>query len=289
MPKKYLAFDLETAKVLPEHVSDLLAHRPLGICCAAAVASDGLQPKIWYGRKIDGTPAPRMTAQDAQALVHDLHHEVGRGYTLLSWNGLDFDFNILAEESGLRDECAELAANHVDMMFHTLCALGYFPSLDKAAQGMGLGAKAAGVRGHQAPVLWAEGHHSEVQEYNVRDAQLTVALALACERVGVLRWVTRKGTLSAMGLPQGWLQVSRARALPEPDTSWMQDPPRREDFFRWFRTARDKDERSAVERPTLEDASAKKVMGCPRCGQRLRVPLTGASLRCPRCQNVFHS
>lgn len=34
MPRKYVAFDIETAKILPAVVSELKAHRPLGIACA---------------------------------------------------------------------------------------------------------------------------------------------------------------------------------------------------------------------------------------------------------------
>ena len=36
MARRYLAFDTETAKVLPEAVRDVLEHRPLGIACAQA-------------------------------------------------------------------------------------------------------------------------------------------------------------------------------------------------------------------------------------------------------------
>jgi hypothetical protein len=38
---KYLAFDLEIAQTIPEGETDWMAHRPLGITCAAAVSSDG--------------------------------------------------------------------------------------------------------------------------------------------------------------------------------------------------------------------------------------------------------
>jgi hypothetical protein len=30
MMRRYIAFDIETAKVLPEEAGDLLSHRPLG-------------------------------------------------------------------------------------------------------------------------------------------------------------------------------------------------------------------------------------------------------------------
>ena len=50
-----------------------------------------------------------MSRAEAQGLVHDLAQLVEEGYTLLTWNGLGFDFNILAEESGLQTECERLA------------------------------------------------------------------------------------------------------------------------------------------------------------------------------------
>lgn len=49
--RKYLAFDIETAKVVPDAVNDILSYRPLGICCAAAVASDITEPMVWHGRR----------------------------------------------------------------------------------------------------------------------------------------------------------------------------------------------------------------------------------------------
>ena len=37
MDGRYIAFDLETAKVLPALEFNLLRHRPLGIACAAGI------------------------------------------------------------------------------------------------------------------------------------------------------------------------------------------------------------------------------------------------------------
>jgi len=56
--RRFLAFDIETAKLLPAVVDDLLAHRPLGIACAAAAASDLPQPLVWHGRDASGHPPP---------------------------------------------------------------------------------------------------------------------------------------------------------------------------------------------------------------------------------------
>ena len=51
---------------------------------------------------------------------------------------------------------------------------------------------------------------------------------------GKFEWITRKGTKSNMPLPKGWLTVSEALTLPEPDTSWMSNPLKRRDFIGWL-------------------------------------------------------
>lgn len=233
MKHRYMAFDIETAKVLPEFTGDLLAHRPLGISCAAAVFSDSDETVRWHGIA-NGQPSARMSPQEVQSMVRELCERVNNGYTLLSWNGLSFDLNVLAEESGDLQTCARLARGHVDMMFHVVCRLGHYIGLDKAAEGLGLPGKTAGVSGYDAPAMWAAGKHTEVISYNVQDAKLTLAIALESERRGELLWVTRKRTKSRMPIPNGWHSVMEAQALPLPDTSWMSDPPRREKFMSWF-------------------------------------------------------
>jgi hypothetical protein len=234
MTRRYIAFDIETAKVLPEAAGDLLAHRPLGIACAAAVFSDSDAAVTWHG-VADGKPSARMSQHEVRSLVGDLVEHVRSGYTLLSWNGLSFDLNVIAEESGQPHECAGLARAHVDMMFHVVCQLGHYVALAKAAEGLGLPGKTDGVSGYNAPIMWAEGRHAEVIRYNVQDARLCLAIAREAERRGELLWVTRKGTKGRMPIGKGWLTVDQALALPLPDTSWMSDPPRREKFIGWFR------------------------------------------------------
>ena len=235
MARHYLAFDIETAKILPDGVTDLLVHRPLGICCAAALAADMDKAMTWYGSSESGQPAQQMSQPEVQALVRGLSSLVSDGYTLLTWNGLGFDFNVLAEESGLQEECELLALGHVDMMFHAVCVLGHFVSLQKAADGMGVKGKPEGISGARAPAMWAAGRHQDVLEYAVHDVRATLELAQACERRRELIWITRKGTPSRMVLPDGWLEVRQSNALPEPDTSWMSDPPRRQQFTEWIR------------------------------------------------------
>ena len=232
--KPFVAFDLETARVLPEEVDDLLAFRPLGITCAVAIASDSPDPLVWHGRGEAGRPAAQMSKDEAAAVVEALESFVARGYTLVTWNGMGFDFPVLSDESGLLDRCARLATQHADMLFHVLCSQGHFIGLQKAAEGMGLPGKAGGMSGSEAPVLWAAGQHAKVLEYCVQDVRLTLAIAEAASRSKSLSWRTQRGTVRRMPLPRGWLPVSAARLLPLPDTSWMSDPPSRDRAFRWI-------------------------------------------------------
>jgi len=236
MTRRYVAFDIETAKVLPESVTDLMDYRPLGIACVAAVVSDLAEPVAWYGAN-GCEPAAQMSRAEVCTLIEQLAAWADDGYTLLSWNGLGFDFNVLAEESGLEQECARIALSHVDMMFHVVCELGYPVGLGKAAEGFGLPGKCGGLKGYDAPVMWAQGRCADVLEYNLQDARLALAIALEAERRGELLWITRRGTTGRMPLGRGWRSVEEALRTPLPDTSWMSDPPAREDFTAWLPTA----------------------------------------------------
>ena len=137
MTKRYLALDLETARV-SDGSGDWRSQRPLGITCVALLGSDQDSPQLWHGKNSDGTPAPQMTPADLGALLAHLRQMVDSGYTLLTWNGMGFDWDILAEESGDLISCRNFALDHVDMMFHIFCEKGFAVSLDKAAQGLGL-------------------------------------------------------------------------------------------------------------------------------------------------------
>lgn len=234
MAPRYLAFDIETAKDVPGDDFNWRPHRPLGISCAATLASDSGQLVLWYGKTRDGLPAKRMSPEDAQGLVQHLSKMAEDGYRILTWNGLGFDFDILAEESAAAASCKESALGHVDMMFHVVCSLGYPVALDKAAQGMGLPGKPTGMTGFKAPKLWAEGRCKEVLDYVAQDVRTAVKIAQAGEQRRRFEWITRKGTKSTLPLTNGWLTVREALRLPEPDTSWMSNPLSRRDFTAWL-------------------------------------------------------
>jgi len=234
MAHRYLAFDIETSKDVPGEDFNWRPHRPLGISCAATLASGDTQPQIWHGKTPAGQPAAKMSREEAGALVGYLSKMAADGFRILTWNGLAFDFDILAEESAASAPCAEIALGHVDMMFHAFCALGYPIGLEKAAQGMGLPGKPPGMSGAKAPTMWAAGRFQEVLDYVAQDARATLQLAETCAGLRKLQWITRKGTRSTLALPKGWLTVREALLLPQPDTSWMSNPMSRRGFTAWL-------------------------------------------------------
>ena len=120
--------------VLGFPVLRLRAKPALGIACAATLCGTENAPRLWHGQDDGGRPAPRMAREEAADLVNALSDFVDDGFTILTWNGLGFDFDILAEESGMPGECSRLARSHVDMMFHAFCDRGFPIGLDRAAQ-----------------------------------------------------------------------------------------------------------------------------------------------------------
>ena len=234
MVRKYVAFDIETAAEIPGPEFNWHDHRPLGITCAAALPSDANDPIIWQGKSRDGKPAKRMSRAETHDMVERLGEMARAGYTLLTWNGLGFDFDVLAEEADALEPCKDLALNHVDMMFHVFCDRGFPVALDKAAHALGIPGKPAGMSGFLAPQLWAQGRFQEVLDYVAQDVRIALQVAQMCEQKGSFAWTTRRGTSGLMPLGRGWLSVREALELPEPDTSWMSDPLLREHFTDWL-------------------------------------------------------
>lgn len=233
MPRKYLAFDIETYKIIPNLVGELLAHRPLGISCIGALCADESNPRLFYSKDADGHPTGPMQKHDVGAFIDFLLEQTKTGYTLLSFNGLGFDFDVLAEESGRLDDCRQLALNHVDVMFHVFCTQGYPVSLGAAAQAIGQ-AKSQDVDGEMAPQLWQAGRYQKVLDYVAQDCKVTLNVASQAEGKHRFSWINKKRGTSTFALPNGWLTVKEAMALPLPDTSWMSTPMERSRFTRWL-------------------------------------------------------
>src|ERR1700685_2255234 len=83
MARKFLAFDIETAKDVPGEEFIWRPHRPLGISCAATLASGSDQPRLWYSKTSDGAPAKQMSVQDTAELVRYLAQMALDGYSIL--------------------------------------------------------------------------------------------------------------------------------------------------------------------------------------------------------------
>lgn len=235
MKNRYLAFDIETAKVLPEIVNDLKAYRPLGISCAAVLAEGDERPHLWYSCDSNGQPCPQMSRDDLSELVDFLKSQVSDGFEIVTWNGLGFDFDILSEESGRVEDCRKLAIDHIDMMFHVFCENGFAVSLEAAAKAIGPYSKPAGMNATIAPTLWASGKTDTVLEYLSNDCRMTLEVAMVSLLKKSFRWIAHSGNSRDFDLRSGWLSVREAMLLPQPDTSWMTSPPwPRSKFTAWL-------------------------------------------------------
>lgn len=241
----FVAFDVEIAKPVPDG-PDLLAHRP-GIACAAIAREGEERAQVLF----DPSESPDVFDPATMALTRDgalrvldaLDEAVGRGDTLVTWNGAGFDFRLLADETGRHADCVRLVMASVDMMFQVLCERGHPLSLDAALKGGGLRPKleqvtlrsgeSVHISGAEAPQYWQAAEYGAVAAYCAADAERTAELAAACQRSRQLAWVSQKGRPNQVYLRSGWLTVEQCLALPLPDTSWMTKPMRREDVLAW--------------------------------------------------------
>jgi len=248
--KKYLAWDIEIVKELPEE-GDWTEHRPLGISCAAtqryhSAEDTQMEPKVWYagqytpdffGGKEIGIPEKRaMNRDELREMLDYMVGMMDRGYSILTWNGLKFDFDILGEEADMPNLCASMAMNHVDMMYQFFCVKGFPCALAKAAEGLGLSGKTEGMTGAKAPELWAGSIEDRYQvlRYVAGDVEATLAVANAVEKTGLFKWITGKGQLRSARIGN-WLSVKECNtSLPTPNNSWMDTPMLREDFTAWM-------------------------------------------------------
>jgi len=234
LTRKYLAFDIETAKILNGDFSLWRQHRPLGIACAATCASDG-EPRLWYSKNTDGTFAKRLTIDVAKHLVAYLLNMKSLGYTLLTWNGAAFDFDVLAEEADAFEDCRACVHDHVDMMFHLVCLMGRGVKLAKAAEGLGLPGKTEGISGADVPQRWADGDYENVLRYVAQDVRLPLQIAAECDRREEFCWISSDGTRKIIPLLGGWKTVREALALPLPEITGLTRAISRDDCLAWMR------------------------------------------------------
>lgn len=232
---KFCAFDIEIVKEFPKEYS-WKQIRPLGISCAATICTGDTRPTFWFHGKYGNEPLEgAMTVDEVSELVEYLQTMEALGYKIVTWNGLGFDFDILAEESDKFQQCKDLAMNHIDMMFHLFCVKGFPLGLNTAAHGLGLPGKTEGMHGDLAPIMWAksvEDRH-KVLEYVGQDVITTLQVCETALQRNSLQWTSKTGRQNFVFLPDGWLPVCEAIKLSLPDTSWMSNPKTRDDFTSW--------------------------------------------------------
>ena len=233
--RKFLALDIETAKVLPDGPTYDPSDR-WGFAARRCWQRETISRSSGIPSTPTGRPVRRCSARDTSQLLDFLGSQVADGFTILSWNGLGFDFDILAEESGRHDLCRQLAVTHVDLMFHVFCEKGFAVGLDAAAKALCSRGKTKGMVAVLAPKMWAEGQTQQVLQYVADDCRLTLDVAKSAEMDGRFAWITKRGTESSFYLTGGrWLTVHEVLQLPEPDTSWMAEPPwKRSRFTEWL-------------------------------------------------------
>lgn len=232
-------WDIEITTDIPEG-EDWQKFRPLGISCASVVytefaAFQDAAVVTWWGGKSQAKFNERMSQEEVQQMVLELQELSNQGYIITTWNGLSFDFNVLAEESGMHDVVKNLALSHWDMMFQFYCMKGYPVGLNAVSKAIpGLGGKLEGISGKEAPALWRNGNNLEVLEYNIQDSKLTLQIGLFVHRFGNIPWIARSGRRNGLPLPDGWLNVEECLGLELPDQSWMDTPLEKSQFTGWL-------------------------------------------------------
>jgi hypothetical protein len=234
---KFASFDLEIMREIPEGCDDWWEVSPFGISCAA-VAFTGGGLIQWHHP--DG-----LSTSAARNIVFDLMKHYKKGFIPLTWNGCAFDFRVLAQESGCWEECAVLAMNHVDMMCMVTFRKGWYVGLQQACNGAGIkgklkkvmlndGTVCTDMTGAKAPRMWKDGEYTAVLDYLKDDVLQPLELAETIEARKKMQWINKRGVRHEMPVPK-MLTVKECFEIPEPDVSWMDDPPKRADFVGWMK------------------------------------------------------
>jgi len=137
--------------------------RPFGISCAATLASDEAEPRLWHGNQAlaqkGAWPYPAaMDVGQVNTMADYILKMADEGYKVVTWNGLGFDFDVVQEEASVkarRRALARLALNHWDVGFQMVASKGYMIKLAKAGHGLSVGGKTEAMSGALAPILWS--------------------------------------------------------------------------------------------------------------------------------------
>ena len=150
----FIGFDLESAHEYKEGVG----LEEVGISCAACYAVEFAAPQLFAAKDIFGFAKPEMDAYDGSVLAKALIDYANNGDIIVTFNGLHFDWPVLASvcnDTGIEKELKDVAINHhIDIGFCMVIDRGFMVSLNTAAHGLGLSGKTEGMKGSLAPLLW---------------------------------------------------------------------------------------------------------------------------------------
>ncbi len=243
---KFASFDLESANAMPDNVVSYDEYfDELGISCAAVALTDQDDIVFWYSE--EKGPMPR---HECKEVVEDLQQLVKDGYTIVTWNGTSFDFRLLAIESGMFEECANLALHHIDMMLYVTFTKGWRLGLQAALEGAGLEGKLHEVTlndgtiitdmgGAKAPAMWEAGEREAVLSYLEEDVIQPLNLIHHIANTRTIDWISGSGNAQSIHIARLYTAVG-CFSIKQPDTSWMTDSPTREGFFQWMPNWEDK-------------------------------------------------
>jgi hypothetical protein len=228
-----VSFDIEIANVFTlAPGEDLERHAPFDISVAAA-ATHGGGVRHWHARDAAGKPTGVLDASTARAVLEYLREEQLQGTRVCAWNGLSFDLRWLGHVAQDMKLASDVALELYDPMFQFATARGFPIGLAAVADGLGIAQKKL-MSAERAPLEWQAGNHQLVLDYVAGDCTLTNQVVAAIEQAGLLRWRTKRGTLSSEPMAR-LRQVKDVMRDPPPDQSWMSEPKPVTNYWAWMR------------------------------------------------------
>lgn len=197
----------------------------LPITCAAVATSDGDETLVvtdWYYGNASECPEaplhhPSLDPEQVRCLLYDLQAMYKDGYRLITVGGTNFDWRVLAGNTGEWELCAKLAMQTYDPTLQVLCQRGFPVGLEAMLKGFGLPGKL--MSGSSAAWEWAL-DPDRVVRYVQSDAEKTLQVAQQIIKWRGLRWVTKDGEVSFEPFLK-FMPASQCLRLPEPDVGWM--------------------------------------------------------------------
>ena len=256
-----IGFDLEIARPFPEDGWN--RESSLGISCAATYSLDPNDIRVYHPKLNGESYADEMNPESVRAMIDELV-QMSQDKYIVTWNGMGFDFLVLAIESKdfkYKRKAANLALTSIDPFFNMFCDRGFGIGLQKMSEAVGVRGKLEGMHGSLAPYMWtgnptgvdpdamlevehfmADAGSMEAQEicldYVKQDARATYDVYQGILDARNVFWRTAKGTMSR----KPWTPRLRGNRLytceeslktREPNTSWMDNPRTRSDVMGW--------------------------------------------------------